>query len=91
MEINSQTDFVNNSFYGLMFCAESFKEESLRKSIMSRRQCNEMIVVLDHDSALLGYTGPRTIWANEMNFVTHHATGAGSIAQPVVQRSTTVL
>ena len=30
---------------------------------------------LAHDSALKGYTAPRTIWANEMNFVMNHAPG----------------
>ena len=39
--------------------------------------------VLDHDSALKGYTGPRTTWANEMNFVMTHAPGAGEIARPL--------
>ena len=38
--------------------------------------------VLDHDSALLDYTGPGTTWANEMNII-NHAPGAGSIARPV--------
>ena len=46
-----------------------------------------MIVVLGHDSALKGYTGPRTNWANGMNFVMNHATGAGSIARFVDQQS----
>ena len=41
---------------------------------------NEMIGVLGHDSTLCGYTGLGTAWANEMNFVTNHAAGAGSIA-----------
>ena len=39
--------------------------------------------VLGHDSALKGYTGPGTTWANEMNFMVNHASGAGSIARPV--------
>ena len=42
----------------------------------------EMTGVLGHDSALSGYTGPRTTWANEMNFVMNH-TLAGSIEGPV--------
>ena len=28
---------------------------------------------LGHDSALQGYTGPGTTWADEMNFVMNHA------------------
>ena len=36
--------------------------------------------VLGHNSALYGYTGPRITWANEINFVMKHASGAGSIA-----------
>ena len=44
-----------------------------------------MIGVLGHDSALKGYTGLETTWANEMNFVMHHAPGAGTIARPVGQ------
>ena len=39
--------------------------------------------VLSHDSALQGFTGPGTNWANEMNFVMNHAAGEGSIARPV--------
>ena len=35
------------------------------------------------------YTGPGTTWANEMNIMSH-APGAGSIARPAVQRTTTV-
>ena len=50
-----------------------------------------MIDVLGHDSALKGYTGPRTTLANEMNFVMNRAPGTGSIVRPAVQRSTTVL
>ena len=41
---------------------------------------SRMIGVLGHDSALLGYTGPETTWANEMIFVMNHAPGAGSIS-----------
>ena len=44
-----------------------------------------MNVVLGDDSALHGYTGPGTTWANEMNFGIKHAPGAGSIARPVNQ------
>ena len=44
-----------------------------------------MIGVLGHDSALQGYAGPETTWANKMNFVMNHAPGAGSLAQPVGQ------
>ena len=35
-----------------------------------------MIHVLGHDSALQGYIGLGTSWANEMNFVMNHAAGA---------------
>ena len=42
-----------------------------------------MISDLGHDSALSGYTGPGTKWANEMNFIMNHAPGAGSIVRPV--------
>ena len=43
--------------------------------------------VLGHDSSLKGYTWPGTTWANEMNFVMNHASGAGFIARPVNQQS----
>ena len=46
---------------------------------------NEMNGVLGHDSALQGYTRPGTTWDKAMNFVMNHASGAGSIAQPVDQ------
>ena len=36
---------------------------------------NEINSVLDHDSALQGYTKHGTMWANEMNFVMNHAPG----------------
>ena len=36
--------------------------------------------VLGHDFQLKDYTGPGTTWANEMNFVINHASGAGLIA-----------
>ena len=49
-----------------------------------------MIGVLGHDSALQGYTGPDTTWANDINSVMNHAPGAGSIARPVDQRSSTL-
>ena len=39
--------------------------------------------ILAHDAAEKGYTGQRTTYANEMNFGTNHAPGAGSITQPV--------
>ena len=35
---------------------------------------------LSHDSALQGYTGPGTTWANEIIFVMKHTSGAGTIA-----------
>ena len=34
------------------------------------------IGVLGYDSAMEGYAGPGTTWANEMNFVMNHAPGA---------------
>ena len=46
-----------------------------------------MIGVLGHDSALVGYTGSGTTWANEMYLVMNHALGAGSIVRPVNQQS----
>ena len=46
--------------------------------------------VLSHDSAMYGYTGPRTTWANEMNFVLKYAPGAGSIALVVDQNNCTL-
>ena len=46
-----------------------------------------MNAVLSNDSALEGYTGPGTTWANEMNFVIEYAPGAGSIVRPVDQQS----
>ena len=36
---------------------------------------SEMIGVLGHDSALQGYTGPGTTWANEMNGAFGHNYG----------------
>ena len=36
-----------------------------------------------HNSAVQGYTGPGTNWANEMKFGMNHALGAGSITRPV--------
>ena len=49
-----------------------------------------MTGVLDHDSAIQGYTQPGTTWANEMNIVMNHAPGAGSIARLVYQQSSTI-
>ena len=46
-----------------------------------------MIGVLGHDSALYRYTGPGTTWANGINIVMNHASGAGSISRPVDQQS----
>ena len=34
-----------------------------------------------HDSALEGYTGLKTTWANEVNFGMNHALGAGLVLQ----------
>ena len=34
-----------------------------------------MNAVLGHDAALLGYTGPGTTWADEINFVMKHTPG----------------
>ena len=42
---------------------------------------------LGHDSALQGYTGPRTTWADGINFIMNHVPGTGSIARPVDQKS----
>ena len=36
-----------------------------------------MIGAFGHDSTLYGCTGPGTKWADEMNFVTNYAPGAG--------------
>ena len=48
---------------------------------MAFKQCNKPTEMnLGHDSALKGFTGPGTTWANEINFVMNHAPGAGSIA-----------
>ena len=49
---------------------------------------NEMSDVLGHCSALKGYTGPGSTWANEMNFVINHVPCAGLIALPVDQQPT---
>ena len=46
-----------------------------------------MIGVLGNKSALQGYTGPGTTWANKINFVLNHTAGAGSFARPVDQQS----
>ena len=43
--------------------------------------------VLDHNSALSGYTGPAPTWVNIINFDMNNAPGAGSIARPVGQQS----
>ena len=42
--------------------------------------------VLGRDSALQGYTGLETTWANKMNIGMNHAPGEGSIAQPFGQQ-----
>ena len=44
---------------------------------MSDNQWNEIIDILNHNSALQGYTRPGTTWANEENFVVNHAPGTG--------------
>ena len=49
-----------------------------------------MIDVLGHDFALSGTTGQGTTWASELNFVMNHTPGAGSIAGPVDQQSSTL-
>ena len=51
----------------------------------------QMNGVLDHDAALKGYTGPGITWANEMNFVWNHASGAASIARPIAQQCSLLL
>ena len=38
---------------------------------------SEMNGALGHNSALYGYTGPETTWANEMDFVINRAPDAG--------------
>ena len=43
------------------------------------------------ESALKGYTGPWTTWATWVKFAMNHAPGAGLIARPVDQQSTTLL
>ena len=48
---------------------------------------SEMSGVLSHGSALKGYTGPGTTWANKMKLVMNHAPGAGLITQPIDQQS----
>ena len=40
----------------------------------------EMNGVLGHNTALQGYAGQGTTWANYMNFDMNHASCAGSIA-----------
>ena len=45
---------------------------------------------LCQDSALQGCTWPGTTWANEIYFVMNHALGAGSLARPVDQQSSTL-
>ena len=45
---------------------------------------------LGRDSALLGYAGPGTTWAIEMNFVMNHAPDAGSITRHVDKQSNTL-
>ena len=39
--------------------------------------------VSGYNSALKGYTGPGTTWANGMNFGMNNIQGPGSITQPV--------
>ena len=46
-----------------------------------------MVLKLGHDSALQGYTGPRKIWANEINFGMNHAPMAGSVGRPAESHS----
>ena len=46
---------------------------------------NELFVFIGHDSALECYTEPRTNSANEMIVFMNDASGAGFIAQPVDQ------
>ena len=48
---------------------------------------NDINSVSDHDSALQGYTGQGTTWANGMTFAMNNAPGAGLIARPVDQQS----
>ena len=68
-------DLSNNSGGGLCISSTSFVYfnffiivySSLRTSLKVQRTMgnNEMTAVLDHDSALQGYTGPATLWNNE--------------------------
>ena len=52
---------------------------------------SEMNAVLGHDSALARlYTVSESTWTNEMNLVMNHAPGAGSIARPGDQQSSTL-
>ena len=46
--------------------------KALMNSDLYKDVVNEMNTVLGHDSALQGYFGPGTNWANEMNFVMNH-------------------
>ena len=50
-----------------------------------------MVFQLGHDCALLGYTGPRKTWANEMNAGMKHAPGAASITRSVGLQSSALL
>ena len=50
-----------------------------------------MSSVLGNSSALQGYTGPGTTFANEMNFGMNHAPGARSICQNVNLQSSVLL
>ena len=46
-----------------------------------------MVDVKSKHYTLQGYSGPRTTWANERNFVMNHAPGAELIAQHVDHQS----
>ena len=47
----------------------------MKRVKMRKRERNEMIGVLGHDSDLQGYSGPETTWAYKMNFVMNYAPG----------------
>ena len=67
----------------------NYSKNSCCKSVLLREGVNKrMSAVLGQDSALQGYTGPGTNWANEMNFGMNHASGAGSVASVDLQSCT---
>ena len=69
----------------LMWLVHIRNVEVMNKMIIRRTSGTKerMNGVLGHNSALYGYTGPETTWANGMNFLMKHAPGAGLLARPV--------